>query len=78
MQTSKEKLDVLICKRPAWHSVKNTFLRENQTDKSKYCQASLLKKKKRIAFTHKNMLYMCKNAKFFLSYPSWRPKSETW
>ena len=48
MQTSKEKLDVLICKRRALHRVKNTFLRENQTDESKYWQASLIKKRKEL------------------------------
>ena len=48
MQTSKEKLDVLICKKRAVHRVNNTFLRENQTDESKYSQASLIKKKKEL------------------------------
>ena len=50
MQTSKEKLDVLICKKRALHRVKNTFLRENQTDESKYCQASLIKKKEELLY----------------------------
>ena len=48
MQTSKEKLDVLIRKNRTVHRVKNTFLRENQTDESKYSPASLIKKKKEL------------------------------